>query len=230
LNGRRGRKAWISVGVPVALVVLIGTGCFAQPPVQPKPVKWLVYGDSLSQESQQYLASYGTVADRFYGGTAPCNWLANLGSDADSFAPSKVLLQFIGNLPSCIGGRDPQTAYTNDLTTIADFWKSRGVPVVMVISPKTPTDNLAWARQAELNVAADLGLPVNDAGQAVMLNGDFRYFLSCLSQEGISQGCGAEVAGEIRVRDPDGVHFGTSNANHTYSSGASRFAAVGAQS
>jgi hypothetical protein len=145
LKGRRGRKRWISVGVPVALIMLIGTGCFAQPPVQPTKVKWLVYGDSLSEESQQYLASYGTVADRFYGGTAPCNWLANLGTDAESFAPSKVLLQFIGNLPSCISGRDPQTAYTDDLKTIAAFWKSHGVPVVMVISPKTPTDNLAWA-------------------------------------------------------------------------------------
>lgn len=214
----------------LALVMLIGTGCFALPPAQPKSVKWLVYGDSLSEQSQQYLASYGTVADRFYGGTAPCDWLAKLGSDADSFAPSKVLLQFIGNLPSCISGRDPQTAYTDDLTTIADLWKSRGVPVVMVISPKTPTDNLAWARQAELNVAAKFNLPVNNAGQAVMRNGDFTYFLACLSQEGISQGCGVEMAGEIRVRDADGVHFGTSSADHTYSSGASRFAAVEAQS
>jgi hypothetical protein len=228
--GRERRGGWVGVVVLLALITLLGTGCFAQPPVQPTSVKWLVYGDSLSDEAQSYLASYGTVGPRIYGGTAPCNWLSNLDSDASSFAPHEVLLQFIGNLPSCINGRDAQTAYRDDLKTLASYWKSRGVAVVMVISPKTPTDNLAWARQAELNVATDLGLPVNDAGLMVMLNGNFTYFLPCLAQEAASQGCGSEVAGQIRVRDADGVHLGTSNADHSYSSGAFRFAAGEAQS
>ena len=230
MKSREGRKWRGSLGVLVAFVAMLGVGCFAPPPTQPASVKWLVYGDSLSEESQSYLASYGTVAERFYGGTAPCNWLANLGTDADSFAPREVLLQFIGNLTPCISGRDPQAAYTDDLKTIATFWKDRGVPVVMVISPKTPTDSLAWARQAELNVAAELGLLVNDAGLSVSRNGDFTYFLACQSQEAVAQGCGSEVAGQIRVRDLDGVHFGTSNPDHSYSSGASRFAAAEAQS
>ena len=213
-----------------AFVGLLAAGCFAPQPVPSTSVKWLVYGDSLSAQSQSYLASYGTVGDRFFGGTAPCNWLSNLNSDAGAFAPHQVLLQFIGNLPSCINGRDPQTAYTDDLTTLATFWTGRGVPVVMVISPETPTDDFAWARQAELTVAANLGLPVNEAGQAVMVNGAFTYFLPCLSHETVTQGCGSEVANQIRVRDAGGVHFGTSNPDGSYSSGAYRFATAEEQS
>jgi hypothetical protein len=156
--------------------------------------------------------------------------VSNLDGDTGAFAPRKVLLQFVGNLPACINGRDPQTAYTNDLTTLANFWKSRGVSVVMVISPKTPTDSLAWARLAELAVAADLGLPVDDAGQAVMLGGAFTSFLPCLPQETVTKGCGTEQANQIRVRDADGVHFGTSNPDGSYSSGSFRFATAEAQS
>jgi hypothetical protein len=227
---RECRGGWVGVGVLLALIVLLGTGCFAEQPAQPTSVKWLVYGDSLSEDAHDYLASYGTVGARFFGGSAPCSWLTGAASDANSYTPQKVLLQFIGNLPSCIAGRDPQTAYADDLKTLINVWKSRGVPVVMVISPKTPTDNLAWARQVELNVAADLGVPVSDAGLTVMLNGEFTYFLPCLAQETAPQGCGSEIAGQIRVRGADGVHFGTSNADHSYSSGAFRFAAAEAQS
>jgi hypothetical protein len=211
------------------LMAVVATGCFAQQPPPPSSVKWLVYGDSLSVEAQSYLASYGTVGQRTFDGTAPCNWLSNLGSDASAFAPREVLLQFIGNLPSCINGRDPQTAYTDDLTTLASFWKGRGVSVVMVISPKTPTDDLAWARQAELTVVANLGLPVRNADQAVLLNGAFTLFLPCLPQETITKGCGSEQTNQIRVRDADGVHFGTSNADGSYSSGAFRLATAEAQ-
>lgn len=217
-------------GVLVALVALLAAGCFAPPPPPATSVKWLVYGDSLSVEAQSYLESYGSVGDRFFDGTAPCNWLSNLDGDASAFAPQEVLLQFIGNLPSCISGRDPQQAYADDLTTLAGFWKGRGVSVVMVISPKTPTDNLAWARQAELTVATKLGLPVDDAGQAVMLDGAFTDFEPCLPQETAPQGCGSEAANQIRVRDADGVHFGTSNPAGSYSSGAYRFATAEANS
>ena len=230
MKGRKGRTGRVAVGISVALIAVFGAGCFAQQPPPPTSVKWLVYGDSLSVEAQSYLAPYGTVGQRIFDGTAPCTWLGNLDSDASSFAPQKVLLQFIGNLPSCINGRDPQTAYTDDLTTLASFWKARAVSAVMVISPKTPTDNLAWARQAELTVAANLGLPVDDAGQAVMLNGAFTYFLPCLPQETVTQGCGSELSSQIRVRDADGVHFGTSSSTGSYSSGAYRFATAEAQS
>lgn len=213
------RRAGLLVGL--ALFGLLATGCRLITPPPPQAVQWLVYGDSLSEQSAPYLAQHGTVGNRYFGGTAPCNWVPSVANDPASFAPSKVLVQFIGNLPACMNGRVPQTGYEHDLTTIVNFWKGRGVPVVMVISPPTPTDQFAWARQAELNVASNLNVPVNNAGQSVLTDtGQFTFFLPCQASETPALGCGAENTGQIRVRDADGVHFGVAS----YSSGAERFA------
>jgi hypothetical protein len=213
------RRAGLLVGV--ALCGLVAAACRPVAPPPPQPVQWLVYGDSLSEQAAPYLAQHGTVGKKYFGGSAPCNWLNGLGSDPGTFAPTKVLVQFIGNLPACMNGRDPQGGYEQDLTTIVNFWRARGVPVVMIISPPTPTDSLAWARQAELTVAANLNVPVNNAGLSVLTpTGQFTYFLPCQAFETPALGCGAENPGQIRVRDPDGVHF----VFAAYSSGAERFA------
>jgi hypothetical protein len=222
------------IGRILACLIIAGvaTGCKGaprpSPQTSPRPVKWLVYGDSLTAQAGEYLKSHGSVGVRFYPNMAPCSWIPNLASDPTDFTPQTVLLQFIGNQPVCINGRDPQQAYQRDLTTIAQFWKRRGVRVVMVLSPKTPPDNVAWARQAELRVANNLGLPVNNAGADVELPGEvFTFFLPCLPDETPSQGCGSEVPAQIRVREKDGIHFGTSPG---YSSGARRFADAEARS
>lgn len=216
----------------VLLAFVGGVWVFAtgRAPRPPQRVRWLVYGDSLTALAREYLQSHGSVGERYYPSTAPCSWTPDLASDPKDFTPQTVFLQFIGNRPACINGRDPQQAYQDDLTTIAQFWKGRGVSVVMVLSPKTPPpDNLAWARQAELTVANNLGLPVNNAGAAVELPGEvFTFFLPCLPDETSRQGCGSEVPAQIRVRDKDGIHFGTSAPG--YSSGARRFADAEAQS
>jgi hypothetical protein len=185
-------------------------------------VHWLLYGDSLSDGAAPYLKLYDTVGDRHRQSTAPCDSIGGLDGDANAFAPDAVLLQFLGN-PSCTSGPDQTQSYEQDLTTIARFWMARDVPVVMVLSPKTPTDSYAWARLAELEVAGTLGLAVRNAGAAVELPGEvFTPYLPCLPSEDMSEGCGAEVPDQIRVRAADGAHFGMSSA--TYSSGAFRFA------
>jgi hypothetical protein len=206
-----------------ALFALVAAGCGLITAPQAQSVQWLVYGDSLSEQSAPYLAQSGTVGSRYFGGTAPCNWVAGLPNDRASFTPTKVLVQFIGNLPpACMTGRDPKTAYEQDLTKIVSFWKAQNVPVVMIISPPTETDSLAWARQAEQDVAANLNIPINNAGQAVLTDtGQFTFFLPCQVSEGPALGCGLEQqSGEIRVRNADGIHFATAG----YSSGAERFA------
>jgi hypothetical protein len=133
--------------------------------------------------------------------------------------PNLVLLQFVGNLPACMDGRDDTLGYEQDLTTIAQFWMLRGVPVVMIISPITEAGNLVWAQTAERTVATNLGLTVRDAGQAVLNNGAYTSFLPCLSPA--ETGCGTAQAGQVRVRDPDGVHF--DNSPGGYSAGAHLF-------
>ena len=216
------KRAMGLVGVALFALAAAGCGLISAPHAQ--SVQWLVYGDSLSEQAAPYLAQSGTVGSRYFGGTAPCNWVAGLPNDRASFTPTKVLVQFIGNLPAaCMTGRDPKTAYEQDLTKIVNFWKAQSVPVVMVISPPTETDSLAWARQAEQDVAANLNIPVNNAGQSVLTDtGQFTFFLPCQASEPPALGCGQEPqhAGEIRVRDADGIHFGTAG----YSSGAERFA------
>jgi hypothetical protein len=213
------RRARLLVGL--ALIGLVAAACQLIAPPPRQTVQWLVYGDSLSEQSAPYLAQHGTVGNRYFGGSAPCNWLPGLANDPASFLPTKVLLQFIGNVPACMNGRDPQTAYEQDLTTIVNFWKAHGVPVVMVISPPTPTDTLAWARTAEQTVASHLNVPVNNAGQSVLTaTGQFTFFLPCQASETLAMGCGTEIFRQIRVRDADGVHFAVAS----YSSGAERFA------
>ena len=207
------------------LVMAVGAtllaACLPPPPPPPVPVTYLLYGDSLSEQSAPYLAEHGTVGRDYFGGSAPCNWVSSLGGTRDfpRVAPQLVLIQFVGNLPSCMLGRDPTAGYEQDLTTIAQFWINRGVPVRMVISPITEAGDLVWAQTAERTVAANLGLPVRDAGQAVLAGGAFTFFLPCSSST--EPGCGAEMAGQERVRDPDGVHF--DNAHGPYSAGGHRF-------
>ena len=104
--------------------------------------------------------------------------------------------------------------------------------VVVVISPPTPTDNYGWAREADLNAASTLGIPVNRADEAVLASGGaYTAFLPCLPSEGVVQGCRSETAGQIRVKEATfGLHFGTSNPSGTYSSGAFRFATAMSES
>jgi hypothetical protein len=207
--------------VALAAAAMLLSACLPLPPPPPVPVTYLLYGDSLSEQSAPYLAQHGTVGRDYFGGSAPCNWVSSLGGSRDftRVAPSVVLLQFIGNLPACMTGRDPTLGYEQDLTAIAQFWRTRGVPVVMVISPLTQAGNLVWAQTAERSIASNLGLPVRDAGQSVLAGGAFTFFLPCLSPT--EPACGAEQPGQVRVRAPDGVHF--DNLGGGYSAGGHRF-------
>lgn len=223
-----------AVAVVAAAVAL--AGCFGPPGggVPPDQVRWLVYGDSLSVEAAPYLVGYGSVGNRYAGGVAPCDWMPGLGSAATRYAPQVVLLQFVGNVDtsSCMSGRDRETAYQQDLSRIASFWKGHGVPVVMVISPQTPTDAYGWARDVELGAAQTSSLPVNRAARALLRpDGSYTAFLPCLPSEGAAQGCGSEVAGEIRVKEATfGLHFGKSDPAGTYASGAFRYATAMSES
>lgn len=223
-------RKFISPLAGLCLLVLLSAGCRLISAPQAQTVSWLVYGDSLSEQAAPYLSQHGSVGSRFYGGTAPCNWVPGLNSDTGAFTPNKVLLQFIGNEPACMNGRNPQQAYEQDLTKIVNFWKDKDVPIIMILSPLSETNDFAWARQAELKVANQLNVPVGDAGQSVLTSaGQFTFFLPCQAPETQSEGCGADPTqpGQIRVRNPDGVHFGQSSP--TYSSGAERFAAAEVQ-
>ena len=218
--------------LPAIGALALLASCVAPAPPPPSPVHWLLYGDSLSQESAPYLAQYGSVGNRWSGGTAPCDWTANLASDAATWAPQEVLIQFSGNQLTLCSQGDGYTIYLNSVGTLATFWQNRGVPVVIVISPPKPDGSEAFAANAELQVAANLGLSVNRADQTVLSNGAFTSFLPCRTPA--EDGCGTDPMGQtpqpgmIRVRSTDGIHFGVSSVSG-YSSGAFRFAAAESQ-
>jgi hypothetical protein len=206
-----------------ALLVL-ATGCLSPPPPPPPPspveqqpppapttptaVRYLLYGDSLSWQSAPNLAQHGTVGDEYAIGDAPCDRVAGLPLDTIGWVPQEVLVQFSGNTPACVG-TDRTGSYQQTLTTIVQTWRARGVPVRMVISPINQSGDRAWAQAVEVSVAGATGIPVTDAGQAVLDNGAFTFFLPCIPTDTT---CGNEQPGLARVRSTDGLHFGTDGA------------------
>ncbi len=167
------------------------------PPVQ--PVRYLVYGDSMAVQMIPYLGLHGTVASEAFNGSAPCFAIPRLAPDAQAYAPTEVLIDYVGN-PTC-----DQSTYPGDLATIVGFWQARGVRVRMLIDPIDANGAYAWTQTVERFVAGATGIPVTDAGQAVLDNGAFTFFLPCAAPAETS--CGAEQPGMVRVRWSDGLHF-----------------------
>jgi hypothetical protein len=91
--------------------------------------------------------------------------------------------------------------------------------------------NVSGLNQVYQSLAAgDVGVTYDDAGQAVMANGQFTFTLPCLSGEPCTGPPGMNV-----VRAPDGIHFcpdgnttlvGGLETCDVYSSGALRFGAA----
>ena len=55
----------------------------------------ILYGDSLAVEATQYLEA--EIVERVKGGTAPCDWMAQMTVDRTS-SPAKVIVAFSGNM------------------------------------------------------------------------------------------------------------------------------------
>jgi hypothetical protein len=71
----------------------------------------VLYGDSLSSQAQQFFvqalsrAGITKVTTHTFGGTAICDWLAQMRSDASTLRPDAVVVQFSGNdLTPCMRG------------------------------------------------------------------------------------------------------------------------------
>jgi hypothetical protein len=220
-------KRVVVVVVAIALLALLAPTAPARSPKR-QTVDALVYGDSISWQAMSVMRTYATIGDHAVPGYAPCNYLAGLKQDRQAYAPKSVLIEFFGNTPACMDGRDFNQAYVADITKIASFWKhrrvpvkQRRVPVIMVLAPRPNWTYVPDARGVapSLTVAANLDLAVRDAGATVENpDGSFTFNLPCLPNETEAMRC---TNGLIQVRSEDGVHLG--GCFCPYSSGAYRF-------
>jgi hypothetical protein len=210
----------------------------------PGPPRIALYGDSLGMEAGMdftFLAheAGGSALVRTYGGLGVCDWFTTMASDAASWQPTAVVLEFSGDdFTPCMAG-DPlgtpqyYAKYQADLQTAIDIFRPYGTEVFITGVPynalPTTDQNVATLNQLYASVAAaNYGVTYVDAGQAVMANGAFTWTLPCLSAEPCTGPSDTNV-----VRAPDGIHLcptgdttieGYFAVCNVYSSGAFRFA------
>ncbi len=212
----------------------------------PRPPRIALYGDSLGMEAGPDFSFLANAAGasalvRTYGGLAVCDFLQDMASDAASWQPTAVVLEFTGdNFTPCMTGDpigSPQyyAKYQTDIQSAIDIFRRYGTEVFIIGVPfdASPALNQNLANLNHLyasEAAANDGVTYVDAGQAVMANGAFTWTLPCLSFEPCTGPSGTNV-----VRAPDGVHFcptgdttikGYFAECNVYSSGAFRFAAA----
>ena len=197
----------------------------------------VLVGDSLAQEISpvlQYLDAGRTVVPKFWGGTAPCDWLE---VDLEADRSSVVVITFTGNsLTPCMedgsGGHLHDQAlvdrYRDDIGALVERARQAGARVVLVGQPyrsaafddDLEVDGLNAAYEAYADALPFVSFV--DAGAAVE-DRDGRYTdrLPCAEFD-----VGCESNGTVIVRG-DGVHFcpiAGENPCSVPSSGAIRFA------
>jgi hypothetical protein len=188
-----------------------------------------LYGDSLSSQAQQFFvqalhqAGITQVITRTQGGTAICDWLAQMRSDATTLHPDAVVVQFSGNdLTPCMRRPDGQqrqgpayfNKYESDASEVLKIFAPEHTLVFFAGSPisrsEQATDdagplqlNAIYTRIAQFSA---YGRYI-DAGASVLLSGHWTLTLPCLPKEPCTGGRDANGTPVNVVRAPDGAHF-----------------------
>ena len=213
----------------------------------------VLYGDSLSSESQGYFAEYlirNGVTDlqtRTFGGTALCDYLGAMREDAAVFHPTTVVIEFSGNaFTPCmqdangtpVTGDEFFARYRDAATEALRIFAPSGTHVYFVGSPVSSRTLQTRNRNSEgLNrlyaSLSKLGLSTYvDAGAAVLDHGHWTETLPCLADEPCADATDTNGTPTNVVRAPDGVHFcpgspgavrGVTGECPVWSSGAFRF-------
>jgi hypothetical protein len=218
----------------------------------PPGAKVVLWGDSLSSESQQPFVDWLRartggkldVTTRTFGGTATCDWLPEIATTTARERIAFAVLEFSGNaLTPCMTGSDGAPlsgtayldAYRNATLQAVAMLRGAGARVYLIGAPPgrvpAPGNEAAALLALYREIARRMpGVVYVDAGRAVLAaNGGWTATLPCLPGEGAAQGCSD---GRIVVRAPDGAHFcpGAGPAVHgvtttcpRWSSGAVRF-------
>ena len=213
----------------------------------------VLYGDSLSSESQGYFAEYlirngvTNVQTRTFGGTALCDYLDAMRQDAAALDPTAVVIEFSGNaFTPCMQNADgtPPTPdqyfdrYRDAATEALRIFAPSGTHVYFVGTPinrhaaETHDPNAGLLNHLYASLST-LGLSTYvDAGAAVLDHGHWTQTLPCLSDEPCEGPTDTNGTPTNVVRAPDGGHFcpgapdavrGVTNGCPVWSSGAFRF-------
>ena len=180
------------------------------------------YGDSLVTQSETDLALLGNlghwdVSLHDFPGTALCDYLDQMSSDAVNAPPDVAVIAFSGNaLTPCMFGpgrtflADPAIAvrYHESAEVAVALFAAEGTRVVLVGGPPFyGSEGESGVNRAYMAVAAEHphAAEFADAGAAVAGPGrKWVKTLPCLPYETSAMGC---RGGQIIVRAPDTVHF-----------------------
>ncbi|MBL7495781.1 hypothetical protein I6A81_05790 [Frankia sp. CN7] len=182
----------------------------AAAPADPRVVLW---GDSLAWESRGAFqetaqAAGAQVRTRTFGGTAPCDWLADIPIQIREWRPTDAVLSFSGNaLSACMRGRDVVDAYRADGEAAVRLLRAGGVRVWLAVAPPRPDQPVRTDGMTDLDRVLRSIAAVHDqtgvvfADLVVTARGRWAARLPCRPGEP------CQPDGQVRVRGPDRVHF-----------------------
>ncbi|WP_462188871.1 MULTISPECIES: SGNH/GDSL hydrolase family protein [unclassified Frankia] len=180
---------------------------------RPAPARIVLWGDSLAWEARETFSRLATeggaqVLVRTFGGTAPCDWLADVDVQIRAWRPTVAVLAFSGNtISACMRGRDVATAYPADTGAAVRLLREAGVQVRLVVAPPRPDQPVRADGMTDLDrmwraiAAAHDGTEVVFADLAVTMRGRWSDRLPCQAGEP------CRPDGTVVVRGPDHVHF-----------------------
>jgi hypothetical protein len=259
-------KGWLGSGPPAlaatgrsvaARVDLVGSAAAGATPTSPvaRSLRVALYGDSLAFEAQEPFVQAVSAADpaasvrvHVFGGTAICDWLDQMRTDAATWRPQVAVVEFSGNvLTACMHdatGSVPSSSailahYTADTQKVVGIFAPTGARLYFVSYPISRgaalSHTVGWDRLNFMYASLAGRVPgarFVEAGRAVEDRGRYTDTLPCLASEPCTGGHDPAGHGINLVRAPDGMHFcpdaplavrGVTGGCSMWSSGALRY-------
>ena len=230
---RRRARAAAGFGVLVVLVSACGPDVAAPPPPPPPtdPTRVVMYGDAVTGEVvapvRSRLGGVSSILARVSAGSAVCDVLPTIATDASDPALDVAVVQFSGSagspcMAAAISEPDRTIKYAADLATALTALTVDPTRTVLVLSspitwsadpvvaePPQHAFNLAFEQVVidwQNAHGGSTRVEFVDAGATVTDSGHFAWTLPCLPGETVAMGCRLG-ANTILVRAPDGQGF-----------------------